>query len=277
MKNIFKLLLGSFLITAILVSCKKDEFKDYFLGGTAPVLAANKATTIPLSFATKSEEAIKLTWTNPAYRFTTGGSSQDVSYLLEIDTTGANFNSPIKQSIGISKDLEKSFTQDELNNYLLNQLLVTGIPHNIEMRIRAGLGDNATPLYSNVLKFVVTPYSIPPTVEPPTNGTLWITGDATGAGWANPLGVPYDQNQKFTKISATLFELTLNMPGGGGYKLIQQQGNWDTQYRMIAGGTWESGDFKKENSDPQFPGPPSAGSYKITVNFQTGKFKVVKL
>ena len=64
--------------------------------------------------------------------------------------------------------------------------------------------------------------------------------------------------------------------GGGNYKLIQEQGNWDTQYHMLTGGTWNSGDFEKKNSDPGFPGPPSAGTYKITVNFKTGKYTVEK-
>ncbi len=67
------------------------------------------------------------------------------------------------------------------------------------------------------------------------------------------------------------------MPGGGAYKLIQEQGVWGTQYHMLLGGTWEGGDFEKKDADPGFPGPPSAGTYKITVDFQRGKFKVVKL
>jgi hypothetical protein len=44
----------------------------------------------------------------------------------------------------------------------------------------------------------------------------------------------------------------------------------------MTSGTWDGGDFEKKNSDPQFPGAPSAGTYKITVDFQLGKYKVVK-
>jgi len=58
--------------------------------------------------------------------------------------------------------------------------------------------------------------------------------------------------------------------------LIQTQGVWGTQYHMLAGGTWEGGDFEQKDSDPQFPGPPSPGTYKITVDFQRGKFTAVK-
>lgn len=277
MKLISKLLFFSLLLFAI-GSCTKDENKIYFEDGIAPALTASKTGSIPLSFATKDEEAIKLTWTNPDYKFTTGISSQDVNYLIEIDTTGSNFTNPNRQSVSVSQELERSFTVAQLNDYLLNQLvLVPGMSHNIEMRVKSTLGNNSVPLYSNVLQYTVTPYSIPPKVEPPTNGTLWITGDAAPSGWANPLGAPHDVNQMFTKISNTLYELILNMPGGGAYKLIQEQGVWGTQYHMLAGGTWEGGDFEKKDADPGFPGPSSAGNYKITVDFQRGKYTVVKL
>lgn len=277
MKNILNILLSSFFLTATILSCKKDENKIYYEDGIAPVLAASKAA-ISLSFVTQGEEAVKLMWTNPDYKFTTGVSSQDVNYQLEIDTTGANFTNPKRQTVAVSKELERSFTVAQLNDYLLNQLvLIPGIPHNIEIRVRSALGTNSVPLYSNVLKYTVTPYAIPPKVEPPTNGTLWLTGDATTSGYANPLPAPYDVNQKFTKVSNTLYELTVNMKGGGAYKLIQEQGVWGTQYHMLTGGTWEGGDFEKKDSDPGFPGAPSAGSYKITVDFQRGKYSVVKL
>jgi hypothetical protein len=66
------------------------------------------------------------------------------------------------------------------------------------------------------------------------------------------------------------------MKGGGAYKMIQEQGNWGTQYHMLNGGTWEGGSLEKKDADPAFPGAPTAGTYKITVNFQTGTFSVVK-
>ena len=90
MKLISSILFLSVLLCAI-GSCKKDENKIFYEEGTAPALTASKTGSIPLSFATKDEEAVKLAWTNPDYKFTTGLSSQDVNYLIEIDTTGARF------------------------------------------------------------------------------------------------------------------------------------------------------------------------------------------
>ncbi|MGZ8536995.1 MAG: SusE domain-containing protein, partial [Flavisolibacter sp.] len=204
-----------------------------------------------------------------------GLSSQDVTYILQVDTTGANFSSPAKQEISIANDLSLGFTVKELNAVLAKLNLVENMTHHVEFRLKSSLAGGTVPLYSNVIKMVLTPY-LDVAVPIPTNGNLWITGDATGAGWANPLGAPYDVSQKFTKVSNTLYELTLNMPGGGNYKLLQDNGQWGTQYHMLTGGTWNGGSFEKKDSDPGFPGPPSSGTYKITVNFKTGLYTVVK-
>lgn len=277
MKNKLSILLSLFFLL-VLFSCKKEENKIYYEGGTAPVLSASTAT-VTLEPGSEANTAIALNWTNPNYKFSNGVSSHDVTYTLEIDTLGANFNSSKKYSTVIANDLSKTYTVGELNGILGNSMLLQLSPrrnYTLQARIVASIGSSAK-IPSNAISFTTKPFSPPPKVEPPTNGTLWATGDAFTSGWSNPLGAPYDASQKFTKISNTLYELTVAMPGGGGYKLIQVQGEWGSQYHMLAGGTWQGGDFEKKDSDPQFPGPPGAGNYKITVDFQLGKFSVVKL
>lgn len=284
MKHNLSILLSSFLLL-ILFSCKKEENKIYYEGATPPVLTAS-ATTVALEPGSEANTAIVLNWTNPDYKFTTGVNSQDVTYTLELDTLGGNFSSSKKYTTVIAKELSKTFTVAELNGILGNTMILQLSPrrnYTLQLRVIASIG-SAVKIASNVISFTTRPFAPPPKVEPPTNGTLWITGDAVAdavaypgySAWNNPIPAPYDVTFKFTKVSTTLYELTLRMPGGGGYKLIQEQGNWDTQYHMT-NGTWDNGDFEKRNSDPQFPGPPSAGNYKITVNFQLGKYTVVKL
>lgn len=279
MKKLFKTAVLFLAAGFLLVSCKKDEQRITLESGTPPVLRASGAPALVLTSANASAPAIKFDWTNPNYRFTTGVSSQDVTYTLEIDTTGANFSNPRKQEVAISKDLSKEFTVKELNNLFgVSRLnLMENRPHNVEFRVKATLAGGAAPLYSNVIKMVITPY-LDVAVPVPTTGELWATGDAFASGWANPLGNPYDVSQKFTRVSNTLYELTVAMPGGGNYKLLQDNGRWDTQYHMLPGGTWAGGDFEKRDADPGFPGPPATapGTYKITVDFITGKYTVVK-
>ena len=275
MKNRLSILFSSLLI--LLFSCKKEEAKIYYEGGTPPALTAS-ATTITLEPGLETNTALVLNWTNPNYQFSNGSNSHDVTYTLEMDTLGANFNSTKKYTTVLAKDLSKSFTVAELNGILGNSMLLQLNPrrnYTIQTRITASIGSGVK-LPSNVVSFTTKPFAPPPKVAPPTNGTLWATGDAFTSGWQNPLNSPNDVNQKFTQISPTLYELTVNMPGGGGYKLIQIQGDWSTQYHMTTG-AWDGGQFEKKDSDPQFPGPPNAGRYKITVNFQLGTYSVVKL
>ncbi|HSC53959.1 MAG TPA: SusE domain-containing protein [Phnomibacter sp.] len=278
MKRLYKsLALPALMAVLALAGCKKDDALVYVEGGIAPVLTAS--TTTPVMDPKKETDlAMVFYWTNPNYQFTTGLSSQDVQYSLEIDTVGSNFKNPRKGVVVLSKDLSKTFTAYDLNVILsgLNFMnLPPDIKYNFEARVVSSI-KNALPMTSNVIKFSATPFSPPPVVDVPTAGTLWATGNAFASGWANPLGSPYDVTQQFTRVTNTLYQLVVDMPSGGNYKLIQKQGEWGTQYRMLEGGTWESGGFKKQDADPGFIGPPTPGRYKLTFNFQNGTFTVVK-
>jgi hypothetical protein len=279
MRNIFRLFV--FAILALnMVSCNKAENKDYFEAGAAPALSGSKTGTIPLSYATQDQEAIKLAWTNPEYMFTTGISSQNVNYVIEIDTTGANFANPNRKSISLNGDLTLAITQAQLNDYLLNQLqLQVGAAHNIEMRVTSSIR-NTVPLHSNVLKFTaVTPYAIPPKVQPPASGHLYLVGDATPGGWNNPVPLP---GQEFAKVSSTMYQITVSLTGSKHFLFLPVNGDWSNKYACHDGSTQahDGGDFGYNGGDPNFnadiPGPDGSGTFKITVDFQRGKYTITQ-
>ena len=269
----------SFLLLVFSWACKKEENRIFFEEGTPPVLSASKTGNIPLSFANKDLEAVKLSWTNPEYKFTTGPSSQGVNYQLEIDTTGADFTNPQRKILTISNDLSLTLSQNVLNDYLLNQLqLTSSVPHNIEFRVRSTIGA-AIPLFSNVLKFTVTPYAIPPKVDPPASGELYIVGNATpggdATGWNNPVPVP---GQKFTKISPTIYEITIALNADKSYLFLPVNGSWAVKYGGVGANNTNNvngDDFKIQGGDLKAPG--ISGNYKIQVDFQRGKFTLTKL
>jgi hypothetical protein len=274
----YKLLFFTAFLAAVLFSCKKDENKVYFEGGTKPVLKAvtNSGTsTIRMSFLTQNEQALTLSWTNPEYQFNTGTSSQNVTYILEIDKVGNNFASPKKKSISVTNNLSYTFTQSEINDIMLNQMeLAVEQPHQIQMRVRASLNNSSkTELISDAVNFTATPYKIPPKVEPPSTGTLFIVGNATPGGWNNPVPVPA---QQFTKISETLYEITLPLIGGNHYLFLPENGVWAKYGAMNGNGSNnpDGDDFKKEGGDMIAPG--ASGTYKIVVDFQRGKFTLTK-
>lgn len=279
MKRYLNVLFAALAVFA-LGGCDKEENQVIYEGGTPPALTASR-TTIPLSFANQDMEAISLNWTNPNYKFNTGVSSQNVTYTLEIDTTGANFTNPARKTIVYSNGLNASFKQSEINDFLLNSMnLRVSTPHNIEMRIVATIGNgSAAKITSNVLKFTgVTPYVIPPKVTPPASGKLYITGDATPASWMAG-GDPENVSQRFTQISPLVYELpSVNLVGGKSYLFVPVYGNWNDKFGFIGANNQNNvngDDFKYNGGD--MLSPAASGAYKIQVDFQRGKFTVTKL
>lgn len=237
---------------------------------------ASSSSSVDLVYADASKQALTLSWTNPNYQFSTGISSQDVQYTVEIDTAGANFTNPNKKQIVISKDLSLTILESELNDYMLNQLaLKPNMEHALEIRVIASLSGNAVPLASNVIPITATPYSIPPKVNPPSSGQLFLVGSATAGGWNNPVPVP---SQQFTQVSETEYTIIVQLIGGQEYLFIPVNGDWSHKYAVkdkTVSGLADGGDFGADLND-NFPGPATDGTYKIDVDFQRGKFTVTK-
>ncbi len=276
MKNISKILILALLATTTLFSCKKDESQVTYVSGKNPTLTSSVAdgSTLPLSIADKDLVALKLSWTNPDYAFSTGISSHSVTYNIEIDTTGSNFSNPIREKVIVSADLSKDITVGDLNRYLVADMkLKSDQVHNIEVRVVSTIGNSAAALASNVFKYKTTPYEILK-IALPASGKLFLVGNATPGGWSNPVPVP---SQEFTKVGSA-FELTVNIIGGNSYLLLPVNGDWGDKY----GGTGSSNnsnnpladDFKRGGSD--LLAPAASGLYKITVDFKEGRFKFEK-
>ena len=275
MKKIIQSLVYVSLAIVFFAACEKDEAKDTYMGGTAPVLSATSRDSIALNFLTEDNLGVTFNWTNPNYKFASGVSSQNVNYTLEIDTAGANFKGARKKSISISKDLSVSYTQKAFNIAISDLNVKPGRVARIEVRIIATLGAAPTELISNVLAFKVLPYAPPPKVAVPTAGTLWVTGNAFASGWSNPLGAPFVTSQRLAKVSETLYEGVVAFVGGGNYKMIQENGVWGTQYKKLTGDAF-SGTLEKKDADPGFDGPSTPGNYKISVDFQAGTYTVTR-
>ena len=281
MKRIFKLSALALLAALLITSCKKEENKVVYEGGTPPVL--NAASTAPVVLLKVNENNVVNTfsWTNPNYKFNTGVSSQDVTYTLQIDTTGSNFTNPHLGEKVISKSLSTTLTVKELNSLLLGPMLLQeDMPHNLEFRLKATLTGSTVPLYSNVIKIIATPYldvvvTLPKDLPTPNanDGSLFLVGDATAGGWNNPVPVP---SQKFTQTSSTTYQITTNLIGGKQYLLLPKNGDWSNKYAVASNsvpGLSSGGAFGANLSD-NFPGPATSGLYKIVVNFKTGQFTV---
>jgi starch-binding outer membrane protein SusE/F len=276
MKKHFNFLFSTAAALLVLSGCKKEENRIFFEGGTAPVLTANTTAAV-LAPGLEDQTAIVFNWTNPEYRFTTGISSQDVSYTLELDTVGANFGSKNKYVTTVSKDLSKSFTVSEINNIMGNTMLLkTGRQYNFETKITASIGSSAAvPLTSAPFRFTATPFTPPPKVELPTTGKLYLVGDASPGGWNNPVPTP---SQEFTKVSNTMYEITVALSGGKSLLFLPLNGDWGDKYGWAGsnnGNIPEGDNLRRGGGDIKVPA--ASGNYKISVDFQLGKFTITKL
>jgi hypothetical protein len=271
-------ILAALLGVASFMACEKKISEIQYEGGTNPVLTTNKAAIV-LAFLTKDDEAVTFSWTNPNYRFSSGTSSHDVSYTLEFDTSGVDFKGAHKKSMVIGKDLSKTFTQDEFNALLLNDLAFkAGVAQSIDVRIRSALTNDALPLYSSVMKYTVTPYSIPPKVIPPVK--LYITGSATAGSWMTG-GDPELVTQRFTRSTTDTTQFVINsipIVGGGSYLFVPVYGDWSNKFGYDGNGNANNvneDNFRAGGND--IKAPVLSGNYKIEVDFQRGKFKLTKL
>lgn len=110
-------------------------------------------------------------------------------------------------------------------------------------------------------------------VANPLPETLFTTGDATQSSWTNSP----PSEQEFTGVSNGVFEITTPLKAGGYVKFLSNNGNWAPQFggNSATGGTL--GANYGSGGDPDAIPVATTGSYKINVNFITGKYTVTKL
>ncbi|MEO6070878.1 MAG: SusE domain-containing protein [Chitinophagaceae bacterium] len=103
---------------------------------------------------------------------------------------------------------------------------------------------------------------------------LYMVGDAVVPNWVNnpPASL------KFTQLTNGVFEITLPFVPGKNYKFLSSFGNWQPQFggSSATGGTLGA-NYGSGNDPDAIPTPAIAGNYKITVNFITGNYTVVKV
>lgn len=266
MKSLIKSLLLATIIATGFAACDKVDSLPYYGNGMAPVLSAS-ATTIAPAPADSNNTALVLSWTYPEY----ATDSSNIKYIIEIDSTGKNFAKAVsKEVVGV---LTTSYLAKELNNLLLGFGYEFNKPVDMDVKVTSSYVNNNERLASNILKIRMTPYKVPPKVELPTSGKLFIVGSATQGDWSNPVPTP---TQELTQIDETTYGGIFDLIGGKEYLLLPENGNWDKKYSVTDNtvpGLNEGGDFGY-GLPQNFPGPATSGLYKIIVNFQTGKFTV---
>lgn len=274
MKHIFKII-GIFLLaTTLVVSCtKKEEANPYYNDGTAPMLSASASTIAPQA-PDSSKTVVTFSWTNPMYSTDTSKTM----YVLEVDSSGRNFTNSVKTNLTGKRTM--SLTAKELNAILVGFGFNFNVAYDLDVRVTSYTGNGNEMKMSNVVKVKASAYKIPPKVELPVDGRLFIVGDASTFGWSNSSTV--NVAEEFSKIDETTWAGIFDLSASGSYLILPIKGAWSTKFALEddnVAGVRDGGDFKYYGNGvsggSNFKTVATAGKYLVTLNFQTGKFSVV--
>jgi hypothetical protein len=269
-----KKLLNIFFVIGVaglfLTACKKDEVRSVY-GGANGVTLTSTATTLNLVAADSLNQAVKFSWTDPSYKIDGDRSTLKVTYTLEIDTAGGSFAKPITATAVDA--FEIAYSVKEFNALLIRYGLKPGKTYTLNTKLSSSLYWGPSKATSNTVNITATPYQVKPTPKFPVPDGLFIVGDATTGGWANPVPVPA---QQLTKMDEFTFGIIVNLNAGMHYLLLPTNGSWDHKY-AIADKTnpafQAGGDLIPDGKD-DIPAPAATGLYKIIVNFVTGTYSV---
>ncbi len=268
MKNIVKAFISVLGFAAILTACDKKESLPFYQSGVTPVLTSNTTSVAPP--ASDSDNAVlTLSWTDPKYAV----DSNLQKFIVQIDSAGRDFSDP--QTREVTGELSTSFTGKELNAILLNLGFTLGVPGNIDIRLISSYANNNEKRISNTITVQATAYIIPPKVQLPSTGKLYISGSATQGGTTVPVPVP---DQELSQINETTYGGVFYLVGGGDYVILpKNDGSLDEKYNVAdnsIAGLENGGEFGYNLSD-NFPAPAASGWYKIGLNFSSGTFTVM--
>ena len=265
MKNIFKFLFSTVAVISILSSCdKKNDIASNQLG-TAVTLSSSVATITPAP-ADSSKSVVTFSWTNPKY----AQDSALYKYVIQIDSAGRNFAKAYQ--LIVTGALNTTMLAKDLNTVALGFGFAFNIAYNMDVRVISSYGNNNEQYKSNTVTIKYTPYKVPPLIALPTTGKLFLVGDASQGGWNNPVPVP---TQQFGQIDETTFVGVFNLIGGKQYLVLPLNGDWGHKFSIADGTVPATGGNFGYDLSTNFNGPATSGWYKITLDFQHGKFTVV--
>lgn len=252
------------MTTLGIMACTKMITNKSFANGSTPVLNASTKAIAPTP-ADSSNNALMLSWTNPRY----ATDSATELYTIQIDSSGRNFSKAV--SIVVSGALSDSLTAKQINTIALAFGFSYNVAYNLDVRLISSYANNNEQYTSNTITISYTPYVIPPKVQPPSTKQLFLVGNATQGGWANPVPVP---TQVFERVDSVDYAGVFNLIGGAQYLALPLNGDWAHKYATNDANPAPTGGTFGYDASNNFTGPDTSGWYVIWFNFQAGTVSV---
>ncbi len=266
MKTILKNAIWLLLATAVVMSSctKSKDVKAYLTPGTAPMLNAN-ATTLVLAQANQNNNAVTFTWSAADF-----GYKAAINYTLQFSKGGTNFSSTATNTdFAVGTSLSKVMKVGELNAKM-QEIITDGVATPIDVRIKAEVGTNVSPIYSNVVRMTITSYLDIVTYTFPD--AMNVAGNYQG--W-DPFTSP---------------QITRVRNGGyNGYEGYIIFNDASPQFKIVKGNNWGAGDYGLGGSPGTIASPsgtnitlPSggagiAGLYRLRANTALNTWSYYKI
>lgn len=260
MKNIVKSFL-SIALVASLISCE-DEQDLLFLTpeGSFEILTPSTGDEVELSPSTPLNPGLTLSWEDANY----GTTPTEIRYEVEIDKTGDNFDTPLV--LTSTTNTFVTINSAALNTAVLTIGLTPFSQGSIDVRIKSSVGSEGSEiLYSNVINYLVTPFS----TDLPKLYVIgnFLSNSGYGADWSPAATLPSLASSAFGQ---TDFEGYVYMNvASPEFKLIPTNTSLDGDYGddgNFAGTLAQTGEENIQLS--------AAGYYRIQANTSTLTYSV---
>jgi hypothetical protein len=264
-QNISKLFIVALSLLLVIMACTKES-NTFYANGKTPALTSSSAAIAPTP-ADSLVQVLALNWTDPMYA--TNKSTE--KYTIQFDSSGRNFSKAV--NVVVSGVLTDTFIAKQINDIALGFGFSYNVVYKMDVRVVSSYANNNEQLPSNIITISVTPYVVPPKVQPPITKQLYLVGSATQGGWNNPVPTP---TQQFEEIDSVNYGGVFKLIGGQQYLMLPANGDWTNKYAVADNSVpgLSGGGVFGYNYKDNFPGPDSSGLYKIMVNFQAGTFTV---
>jgi hypothetical protein len=248
MKAIFKSSVLLLVVSLGLFSCKKEETRAILKPGDALQLTITP-TTLVLDQSNAGSTGATFSWGKASF-----GYDAAINYVIQFCKAGTNFASTattteFNNEIAISK----IFTVKDLNAKLLD-IIPYGSAQQVDVRVKASVGSNVDPIYSNVVRMTVTAYR--DIINYGFPQALWIAGNYQG--WS-PSTAPKIVDKFASGSTGSNYDGYINFT------------NASPEFKMVKGPDWSFGDFGGStgvltNGGSNLTLSGGAGVYRITAN-----------
>lgn len=260
MKNIVKSFL-SIALVASLISCE-DEQDLLFLTpeGSFEILTPSSGDEVELSPSTPLNPGLTLSWEDANY----GTTPTEITYEVEIDKTGDNFDTPLV--LTSTTNTFVTINSAALNSAVLTIGLTPFSQGSIDIRIKSSVGsEGSVILYSNVINYLVTPFS----TDLPKLYVIgnFLSNSGYGADWSPAATLPSLASSAFGETDYEGYVM-MNVASPE-FKLIPTNTSFDGDYGddgNFAGTLAQTGEENIQLS--------AAGYYRIRANTSTLTYTV---